>query len=60
MNKKESWKSFEEWLSAYTDRLHMVWQSKGSDLVRPDVSRPPLPTDKSTAGNSTNPKAKNA
>jgi hypothetical protein len=60
MNKKESRKFFEDWLSAYADHLHLVRQGARIDLVRPDASKHPHPADKRTGGNSPKHKPTNA
>lgn len=46
MDKKERAKHFEDWLSAYTNHLHMVRQGTAHNVVHPDPSKPPHPTGK--------------
>ena len=42
MNQKDVRKFFDEWLSAYSHRLHMVRQGRGIDLVQPESPKPPI------------------
>ena len=42
MEKKECLTFFEDWLRAYADHLHLVRQGLAADLLRPDVSKPPI------------------
>ena len=40
---KDPQKFFEEWLTAYSDRLHMIRQGMRIDFVEPKENKPPVP-----------------
>lgn len=42
MDRKNPQKFFDEWLSAYTGRLHMIRQGMHIDFVQPKEEKPPL------------------
>ncbi|HKD14992.1 MAG TPA: hypothetical protein VKE71_10635 [Candidatus Angelobacter sp.] len=42
MNKKDPRKYFDEWLTAYSDHLHMVRQGRCIDLAQPESPKPPI------------------
>jgi hypothetical protein len=42
MNEKDCRTYFEEWLTAYSDHLHLVRQSKGVALTQPQTATPAI------------------
>ena len=42
MNENDCRKYFEEWLTAYSDHLHMVRQGTGIDAVQPNAAQSPI------------------
>jgi hypothetical protein len=59
---KDPQKFFEEWLTAYSDRLHMIRQGMRIEFVEPKENQPPVPaknkkTDALSAHNRKSPNA---
>lgn len=42
MDRKDPHKFFDEWLTAYSDRLHMIRQGMHIDIVEPKENSPAL------------------
>ena len=42
MNQKDPRKYFDEWLTAYSDHLHLVRQGTCVDLTQPTAVKPPM------------------
>jgi hypothetical protein len=49
MNRKDPCTFFDEWLTAYSDRLHMVRQGMKIDFVSPKENKPLPASSKKTA-----------
>jgi hypothetical protein len=46
MDEKDPCTFFDQWLTAYSDRLHRVRQGMHIDIVTPQETKPPLPVTK--------------